>query len=317
MKGQNKLGGNKRQLYWLALCGVLAISGTVYAGIRPREEKTPEDKLIDLNEQPGVGEYDDPYAFDNQEDLHADTGNDEKERTDVENPERQDALVSAGDSGKKTDKEPDGKPDMTADGKTNEKPEDTTDAKQHATQKDNQEETIGQDDKTDVAVSTDGDSKENQPKEETVRPVDTPKAEELKFSEEEGLQWPLQGNVIKDYSADKMVFFDTLQQFRTNPAVFIAGEPGSEIVAAADGIVKKLDRDDKLGNTLVLDIGDGYLLIYGQIKDINVKEGDYVAAGANIAKLARATKYYRIEGNHLYFQVTKDETTINPMMLIR
>ena len=41
--------------------------------------------------------------------------------------------------------------------------------------------------------------------------------------------------------------------------------------------------------------------VYGQLADVKVSEGDYVKAGTVLARLAPVTKYYRLEGNHLYF----------------
>lgn len=165
-------------------------------------------------------------------------------------------------------------------------------------------------------TGTNDGQEEEKPPQETAQ-VNNPTAQELKFSEEDGLGWPLSGNVVKNYSDDKLVYFETLGQFKTNPCIFIAGEKGSPIVAAANGIITEVKKEDKTGHTLVMDIGGGYTLTYGQIGEVCVKIGDYVEAGQELAKLATVTKYYRLEGDHLYFRVQKDGQNVNPMTLIR
>lgn len=67
------------------------------------------------------------------------------------------------------------------------------------------------------------------------------------------------------------------------------------------------------GLTVTLDMGNGYSAVYGQLKDVQVKTGDYVAAGSAIGSLNEPTKYYSVEGTNLYFQVLKDGEPVDPM----
>ena len=48
----------------------------------------------------------------------------------------------------------------------------------------------------------------------------------LMFSEEDVLRWPVNGNVIIPYSMEQTVYFSTLDQYKYNPAIVIAGEVG-------------------------------------------------------------------------------------------
>ena len=62
-----------------------------------------------------------------------------------------------------------------------------------------------------------------------------------------------------------------------------------------------------------MDLGNGYQLTYGQLKDIQVSEGAYVETGDVIGNVAAPTKYYSVEGSNVYFMLTKDGTPVNPM----
>lgn len=135
----------------------------------------------------------------------------------------------------------------------------------------------------------------------------------LHFSEDAKLQWPIVGNVLLNYSMDKTIYFPTLQQYKYNPSIVISATQGTSITCAANGVVKSIYKDPQTGTTVVMSLGDGYELAYGQLQDVMVEEGDFVEAGAFIAKVAAPTKYYTVEGTNVYFKLTKDGEPVNPM----
>ena len=51
----------------------------------------------------------------------------------------------------------------------------------------------------------------------------------------------------------------------------------------------------------------------GQLKDLNVSEGDTVKKGAIIGYVNAPTKYYSEEGSNLYFAMKKDGKPIDPI----
>ena len=135
----------------------------------------------------------------------------------------------------------------------------------------------------------------------------------LSFSDGDTLAWPVVGNVLINYSMDKTVYFPTLEQYKYNPAIVIAAAEGETITAAASGKVNSLYTDPKLGNVVVMELGNGYELTYGQLKDITVSEGGYVNQGDIIGSVAAPTKYFSVEGCNVYFKLTKDGVPVNPM----
>lgn len=136
------------------------------------------------------------------------------------------------------------------------------------------------------------------------------------FGEESTLTWPASGAVIMSYSMDQTVFFQTLEQYQYNPAMIIAGEVGETICASAAGIVTSVDETAQTGTTVTMDMGNGYSAVYGQLSDVSVSSGDYVAAGGAIGNLNEPTKYYSVEGPNLYFQVLKDGEPIDPLVFM-
>ena len=143
--------------------------------------------------------------------------------------------------------------------------------------------------------------------------------ENLSFNAEDGLMWPVQGNVIMNYSMDHTIYFATLMQYKCNPAIIIDAEVGTQVKAAAAGVVTSVDRANaETGITVTMDIGDGYSLVYGQLsEDMGLEVGDMVNSGDVIATVSQPTKYYSVEGSNLYFMVKEGDQTINPMLLLR
>ncbi|MCI8744864.1 MAG: M23 family metallopeptidase [Lachnospiraceae bacterium] len=140
----------------------------------------------------------------------------------------------------------------------------------------------------------------------------------LSFSAEtDKLFWPIAGNVILDYSMDKSIYFSTLNQYKYNPAVIIQGSLDASVMCAAQGKVTSIETLDETGTTVTMDIGNGYEVIYGQLKELTVKEGDYRKAGETIGYVSEPTKYFAQEGCNVYFGVRKDGESIDPMPLLQ
>ena len=148
---------------------------------------------------------------------------------------------------------------------------------------------------------------------EAAEAISTTVQPALDFHEEDGLVWPIVGDVLINYSMDKTIYFPTLQQYKYNPAIVIAAAQGANISAAADGRVVSVGYDPVIGNMVVMDLGNGYELTYGQLENITVSEGSYVNVGDGIGTVAYPTKYYSLEGSNVYFKLTRDGEPVNPM----
>lgn len=135
----------------------------------------------------------------------------------------------------------------------------------------------------------------------------------LTFSDSDTLVWPVVGNILVNYSMDKTVYFPTLQQYKYNPAIIIQANEGDLITAASAGKVISVFTDPQIGNGITMELGGGYEATYGQLSNILVSEGSYVAAGDVIAEVAAPTKYYSVEGTNVYFKLTRDGEPVNPL----
>ena len=153
--------------------------------------------------------------------------------------------------------------------------------------------------------------------EENTTALSTAMQPALTFSDSDTLVWPIVGNILINYSMDKTVYFPTLQQYKYNPAIIIQANEGDLITAATAGKVSSVFTDTQIGNGITMELGGGYEATYGQLTNILVSEGSYVAAGDVIAEVAAPTKYYSVEGTNVYFKLTKDGEPVNPMTKLK
>lgn len=139
-------------------------------------------------------------------------------------------------------------------------------------------------------------------------------APSLSFPSEEGLLWPMDGNVIMNYSMDATIYYATLDQYKYNPAIIIAGDVNNKVYSVAKGKITDISQNEVTGTTVTVDLGDGYQAIYGQLKELNFKVGDYLESGHVIGYVSEPTKYYSVEGSNLYFELQKDGEPVDPIV---
>ncbi len=132
----------------------------------------------------------------------------------------------------------------------------------------------------------------------------------------QGISWPISGDILITYSMDQPVYFSTLGQYKCNPALIIAGTEGKDVVSACDCTITKVERSEETGLTIYAESGN-YTYIYGQLANPKVSKGDVVKEGDIIASLAAPTKSYSMEGCNLYFQVKDDGSSVNPLLLLK
>ncbi len=136
---------------------------------------------------------------------------------------------------------------------------------------------------------------------------------EVNFTEATLMQWPVEGELMMDYSMENTTYFSTLDQYKLNPAIVIKAVIGAPVKASANGTISSIEDTAKTGTTITMDMGNGYKAVYGQLGDLLVEEGQTVKEGTILGYIAEPSKYYSIEGSSLYFAMTKDDQSIDPI----
>ncbi len=139
----------------------------------------------------------------------------------------------------------------------------------------------------------------------------------LNFQSGSTLIWPVEGNVILDYSMDSTIYFPTLAQYKCNPGILIQSEVGTPVEAAARGMVTAIGSNEELGNFVQMDLGGDYSVIYGQLGEVTVSLNQLVETGDVLGYVAEPTKYYVVEGPNMYLELRYQGNPVDPLDYIR
>ena len=176
-------------------------------------------------------------------------------------------------------------------------------------EQDTEEATVTAETEPETEVETE---QETQPEIKEDKEVNAP-AKVLYFDEASKLAWPVNGEVVLEYSMDKTIYYPTLDIYKCNSGMMIQGDEGAEIYSAATGVVTDINYNHEFGTMVSMDIGNGYETVYGQLDEVNCEKGEILEKGQRIGTLSKPTAYYESEGYHLYFKVTKDGVPVNPL----
>ena len=93
-----------------------------------------------------------------------------------------------------------------------------------------------------------------------------------------------------------------------DPMVEFTATEGSTVVAAGKGVVTAVEEDEVYGSRVVIDHGNGYVSIYRNKGESQVKAGDEVASGTTLFMVTEDNRQlgYQIKENDVYI----DPTTI-------
>lgn len=93
-----------------------------------------------------------------------------------------------------------------------------------------------------------------------------------------------------------------------DPMVEFTATEGSTVVAAGKGVVTAVEEDEVYGSRVVIDHGNGYVSIYRNKGESQVKAGDEVASGTTLFMVSEDNRQlgYQIKENDVYI----DPTTI-------
>ncbi len=139
----------------------------------------------------------------------------------------------------------------------------------------------------------------------------------IDFKENDTFGWPVYGNVVMDYSMDKLVYDKTLDQYRNNDSVAIGAPVNTPVLSVTNGIVEEVGTSIEDGNYVVVAHGNGFRTTYSQLaKDIFVTKSDVVKRGETLGYIENPTRHSVALGTHVDFKVTHNDSPINPHLYL-
>jgi len=120
--------------------------------------------------------------------------------------------------------------------------------------------------------------------------------------EREKFRWPLRGPIVEPFKAG------------TNDGIDIGVHPGEAVHAAADGVcIAAGEEMQTYGKLVVLRHDGGYVTVYADNSELEVKEGDKVRRGQIVAKSGQSGG---APSPRLHFELRKDGQAIDPIKFL-
>lgn len=119
--------------------------------------------------------------------------------------------------------------------------------------------------------------------------------------------WPVDGQLLSPFGGRSDPFLTGGGEM--HPGVDISANSGTQVHAAADGIVEQAEWSSGYGKLVIVDHGNGMQTYYAHLSQWNVVAGQEIRRG-EIVGLSGATG--RVTAPHLHFEVRIGGTPVNP-----
>ena len=128
---------------------------------------------------------------------------------------------------------------------------------------------------------------------------------------------PVEGEVMRHFAMDHLVFSQTLQEWITHPGVDIRAPRATVVVAAEAGTVLAIKNDPRYGLTVIIEHANGYRTVYSNLLTTEfVSEGDLVTKGQSLGTVGNSAPFEILDEPHLHFEMIRDGVHIDPQLYI-
>lgn len=141
---------------------------------------------------------------------------------------------------------------------------------------------------------------------------ETNKEEEKPVKDPE-FKMPVEGEIIREFAKDSLVYSATLDEWVTHDGIDIKAEKATVVKASADGTVKSIKNDPRYGLTVVIEHVNGFTTVYSNLLTAEfIEEGEKVEQGQTIATVGNTATFEIADESHLHFEIRKDNVSIDP-----
>lgn len=129
---------------------------------------------------------------------------------------------------------------------------------------------------------------------------------------------PVDGEVMREYAKDNLVYSATLEEWVTHMGIDIKADKTTVVKAAETGTVKSIKNDPRYGLTIVIEHDDGFQTIYANLLTSEfVVEGEKVEKGQSIGTVGNTAVFEIADEPHLHFEILKDSIQVDPNIYIK
>lgn len=144
---------------------------------------------------------------------------------------------------------------------------------------------------------------ENKAKEQTTEPT---------------FQKPVEGDIVRDFAIDSLIYSETLQEWTTHTGIDIKADKTTVVKSAENGTVKSIKNDPRYGLTVIIEHSNGFQTVYSNLLTSEfVVEGEKVEKGQSIGTVGNTASFEIADEPHLHFEILKDSVAVDPNIYLK
>lgn len=129
---------------------------------------------------------------------------------------------------------------------------------------------------------------------------------------------PVEGDIVKEYAKDNLIYSNTLQEWTTHLGIDIKAEKTTVVKSAEKGTIKSIKNDPRYGLTIVIEHDNGYQTVYSNLLSSEfVVEGEKVEKGQSIGTVGNTAAFEVADEPHLHFEILKDNVQVDPNIYLK
>lgn len=129
---------------------------------------------------------------------------------------------------------------------------------------------------------------------------------------------PVEGEIIKEFAKDNLLFSQTLQEWTVHTGIDIKADKTTIVKSAEAGTVKSIKNDPRYGLTIVVAHDNGFETVYSNLLTSEfVVEGEKVEKGQSLGTVGNTAAFEIADDSHLHFEILKDSIQVDPSIYIK
>ena len=159
----------------------------------------------------------------------------------------------------------------------------------------------------------------NKIKENTVTQTNSNVEEKTETKKVElNFEKPVDGDIIRDFAIDSLVYSDTLQEWTTHTGIDIKADKTTVVKSAEAGIVKTIKNDPRYGLSITVEHENGFQTVYSNLLTSEfVVEEEKVEKGQSLGTVGNTAAFEIADESHLHFEILKDSIQVDPNMYLK
>lgn len=142
--------------------------------------------------------------------------------------------------------------------------------------------------------------------------------DEKEEQKELNFQNPVEGEIVKEFAQDNLIYSQTLEEWVTHNGIDIKAEKTTVVKSAEAGVVKSIKNDPRFGLTIVVEHDSVYQTVYSNLLTSEfVVEGETVEKGQALGTVGNSAAFEIADEPHLHFEILKNSIQVDPSIYIK